>query len=209
MINYTYIQPQINYSNQMYNNLNNMPSNNILINSQNNFQSQIINYQNQIKELKRELNNEKNKNIILKNENATLQNKINILYNENASLKNKIKLLENFLASKNIEQQKLLSDTILNNKITSIKPGEEIISVNFVSMGNNDIGHYSLICKNTDLFVRLEERLYEDFPEFKNYETYFEVNTKRIKRFKTIDENKIKSKDIINVFRVEDESENN
>ena len=209
MINYSYIQPQINYSNQMYNNLNNMPSNNILINSQNNFQSQIINYQNQIKELKRELNNEKNKNIILKNENATLQNKINILYNENASLKDKIKLLENFLASKNIEQQKLLSDTILNNKITSIKPGEEIISVNFVSMGNNDIGHYSLICKNTDLFVRLEERLYEDFPEFKNYETYFEVNTKRIKRFKTIDENKIKSKDIINVFRVEDESENN
>ena len=209
MINYSYIQPQINYSNQMYNNLNNMPSNNILINSQNNFQSQIINYQNQIKELKRELNNEKNKNIILKNENATLQNKINILYNENASLKDKIKLLENFLASKNIGQQKLLSDSILNNKITSIKPGEEIISVNFVSMGNNDIGHYSLICKNTDLFVRLEERLYEDFPEFKNYETYFEVNTKRIKRFKTIDENKIKSKDIITVFRVEDESENN
>ena len=209
MINYSYIQPQINYSNQMYNNLNYMPSNNILINSQNNFQSQIINYQNQIKELKRELNNEKNKNIILKNENATLQNKINILFNENKTLKDKIKLLENFLASKNIEQQKLLSDTILNNKITSIKPGEEIISVNFVSMGNNDIGHYSLICKNTDLFVRLEERLYEDFPEFKNYETYFEVNTKRIKRFKTIDENKIKSKDIINVFRVEDESENN
>ena len=209
MINYSYIQPQINYSNQMYNNLNNMPSNNVLVNSQNNFQSQIINYQNQIKELKRELNNEKNKNIILKNENATLQNKINILYNENASLKDKIKLLENFLASKNIGQQKLLSDSILNNKITSIKPGEEIISVNFVSMGNNDIGHYSLICKNTDLFVRLEERLYEDFPEFKNYETYFEVNTKRIKRFKTIDENKIKSKDIITVFRVEDESENN
>ena len=209
MINYSYVQPQINYSNQMYNNLNNMPSNNILINSQNNFQSQIINYQNQIKELKRELNNEKNKNIILKNENATLQNKINNLYNENASLKDKIKLLENFLASKNIEQQKLLSDTILNNKITSIKPGEEIISVNFVSMGNNDIGHYSLICKNTDFLVRLEERLYEDFPEFKNYETYFEVNTKRIKRFKTIDENKIKSKDIITVFRVEDESENN
>ena len=209
MINYSYIQPQINYSNQMYNNLNNMPSNNVLVNSQNNFQSQIINYQNQIKELKRELNNEKNKNIILKNENATLQNKINILFNENASLKDKIKLLENFLASKNIGQQKLLSDTILNNKITSIKPGEEIISVNFVSMGNNDIGHYSLICKNTDLFVRLEERLYEDFPEFKNYETYFEIKTKRIKRFKTIDENQIKSNDIITVFRVEDESENN
>ena len=84
--------------------------------------------------------------------------------------------------------------------ITSIKPGEVVISVNFVSMGNQDIGHYSLPCKNTDLFVRLEERLYNEYPQFKNYETYFEVRTKRIKRFKTLDENKIKNGDVINVF---------
>ena len=74
------------------------------------------------------------------------------------------------------------------------------MSINFVSMGNQDIGHYSLVCKNTDLFVRIEERLYEDFPDFKEYETYFEVRTKRIKRFKTLDENKIKNGDVINVF---------
>ena len=40
-------------------------------------------------------------------------------------------------------------------------------------MGNNDIGHYNLICKNRDLFVRLEEILYNDFPQFKEHETYF------------------------------------
>ena len=76
------------------------------------------------------------------------------------------------------------------------------MGVNFVSMGTNDIGHYNLVCKNTELFVRLEERLYEDFPKFKDYETFFEVRTKRIKRFKTLDENNIKSKDIINIFIV-------
>ena len=70
-------------------------------------------------------------------------------------------------------------------------------------MGNQYIGNYALICKNTDLFVRLEERLYNDFPDFKNYETYFEKNTKRIKRFKTLDENEIKNKDVINVFTVD------
>ena len=102
--------------------------------------------------------------------------------------------------------QHLLSqnNNIINYKITSIKPGEEILAVNFVSNGRQDIGHYNLICKNTDLFVRLEERLYNDFPDFKNYETYFEINTRRIKRFKTMDENHIKSNDIINIFRIEE-----
>ena len=77
------------------------------------------------------------------------------------------------------------------------------MAVNFVSMGNQDIGHYNLICKNVDLFVRLEERLYKDFPQFKEYETYFEVKTKRIKRFKTLKENQIKTNDIINIFIID------
>ena len=67
-------------------------------------------------------------------------------------------------------------------------------------MGNQDIGHHAVVCKNTDLFIRLEEKLYNEYPDFKNYETYFEVKTKRIKRFKTLDENKIKNGDVINVF---------
>ena len=70
-------------------------------------------------------------------------------------------------------------------------------------MGNQDIGHYAVVCKNTDLFIRLEEKLYNEYPDFKNYETYFEVKTKRIKRFKTLDENKIKNGDVINIFIVE------
>ena len=44
------------------------------------------------------------------------------------------------------------------------------------------------------------EKLNHDHPDLKNYETYFEVGTRRIKRFKTLDENKIKSNDIISIF---------
>jgi hypothetical protein len=118
-------------------------------------------------------------------------------------LKNKIKLLENQLIQKNNGIQQLLdkNNNIQNNyEITSIKPGEKIMAINFVSMGNQNIMNYNLICKNIDLFVSLEKRLYKDFPKFKDYNTYFEVNGHSIKRFKTMDENKIKNNDIINIF---------
>ena len=103
---------------------------------------------------------------------------------------------------KNIEIQKIKLNNDINEDdgITSIKPGEKVLSINFISMGNQEITNCSFICKNTDLFVRLEERLYKDYPQFKDYETFFEVGTNRIKRFKTLEENKIKNRDIINVF---------
>ena len=69
-----------------------------------------------------------------------------------------------------------------------------------MTQGNQDIINYSMVCKTTDLFVRLEERLYIDFPKYKNYETYFMVNARRILRFKTLEENKIKNNDIISLF---------
>ena len=67
-------------------------------------------------------------------------------------------------------------------------------------MGINAINNYSLSCKTTDLFIIEEERLYEDFTDFKKYETYFEANGKRIKRFQTLKENGIKDKNVIYVF---------
>ena len=168
-----------------------------------------VNYISQIEELRRQLNEEKNNNQKLLIENNNLKeeiNKLNMDINKIQEYKNKIKSLENDLIQKNNEIQQLLSQN--NNKdkyeITSIKPGEKIMCINFVSMGNQEIGHYGLVCKNTDLFIREEERLYEDFPNFKKYETYFEVNGKRIKRFQTLSENNIKDKDIINIFIIEE-----
>ena len=146
-------------------------------------------------ELKKKLDEEKNKSQILDNENKKLIAQINQSNSEND--KNIIKILEekNKLLKSELEKYKSES-----KEITSIKPGEKIIAVNFLSMGNQDIINYCLPCKNTDLFVRLEEKLYQDFPQFKDYETYFEVKARRIKRFKTLDENKINCNDIISVF---------
>ena len=95
---------------------------------------------------------------------------------------------------------KNLSD---NNQVIAFKPGDKIICVNFITQGSQDIFNYSMACKTTDLFVRLEERLYQDFPKFRNVETFFVANVNRILRFKTLEENNIKNNDIISLFTTE------
>ena len=161
-----------------------------------------------MKNYKNQLNDERKKNEILINENNNLKNEINILYNEinkMQELKIQIKLLENNLAEKNNEIKNKLSQNIKKPyEITSVKPGEKVMSVNFVSMGNQDIGHFSLVCKNIDLFVNLEERLYEKYPEFKKYDTYFLVNTNRIKRFLTLEQNGIQDNSIISLYLIDE-----
>ena len=166
---------------------------------------------------------EKNKKLIMVNKNLKeaniklnmeneklkeLKKEINKLNNELNQIKELKQKMENDLAQKDIEIQKLLSkknkDYYDISDISALNKDDKIIAVNFVSMGNNDIGHYNLMCINRDLFVRLEERLYNKFPQFKNYETYFEVNGKRIKRFKTLEQNNIKNNDIINIFIIEE-----
>ena len=164
------------------------------INSQiihNNF-NQISQFQSEIGRLNQLLNEEKEKNKILTKENYNLGQKIEFLNFEIAKLKS---------LGQNQNKSRNYTNTMDNEFLLSqMKPGEKILAVNFVSMGVNDIGHYNLICKNTDLFVRVEERLYNDFPQFKDYETFFNVKGKRIKRFKTIADNEIKNNDVINIF---------
>ena len=70
-------------------------------------------------------------------------------------------------------------------------------------MDKQEISNFSLVCKNTDIFVKLEEKLNNDYPQLKDKETYFIVNGNRIKRFKTLDENNIKSNDVINLFLID------
>jgi len=161
-----------------------------------------------VDELKIRLMEEKNKNKILFDENQNLKKKLNEIIIENKKVlnyENQIETLKMEITKKNKEIEKYQSyeKINLNNSIDYINPGEKALSINFVSMGNQDIGHYSLVCKNTDLFVRLEERLYKDFPKFKEYDTFFKVNTRGIKRFKTLDENNIKSNDIISIFIID------
>ena len=120
------------------------------------------------------------------------------------TLKDKIRNLENTINNLNVEitnyKFQVVSLKENKNEITSFKPGERMIEILFMTEGTQDIINYAMPCKNTDLFVRLEEKLYNDFPNYRKFDTYFMVNTKKILRFQTLDENHIKNNDIIHVF---------
>ena len=75
------------------------------------------------------------------------------------------------------------------------KKGEKIYTVNFISL-NEDI-HYSMICKNTDKFYRLEESFYDKFPEYKLNDNIFLFNNKIIDKFNNLESNNINDNDII------------
>ena len=72
-----------------------------------------------------------------------------------------------------------------------IKPGEKLFSALFISSDQKIT--YAIPCKNTTPFVRIEEKLYEEYPEYKDTENHFIHNGNVIKRFKTVEENNIKS----------------
>ena len=72
---------------------------------------------------------------------------------------------------------------------------DNIMAIAFTSVDQKFI--YALPCRNTDSFVRLEEKLYEQYPEYKTEDTYFTFGGKRIKRFQTLQENGIKCSDVI------------
>ena len=174
----------------------------------------IKNLQEENKKLKDTTNKlEQEQKTLLKNsqeENKKLKETIYQLEQEQKTLIKNLKEEEKTMSAKNekiYDSEKIIKSTAITDikrkLITELKEGEVIISVVFVSMGRQDIQNYSLPCKNTDLFVDLERQLYEDYPEFKNYETFFEVNTRRILRFKTIEENNIRSNAIINIFTVD------
>ena len=161
---------------------------NILGNIDNNFD-----YVEQINELKKQLEEERKKNKFLTKENMKLND---IIFNlkskisKNENYDNKVKSLK-----VDIQKQQLNFDIskIQNDySITSIKSGEKMMTVNFTSMGIQDIDHYSLACRKADLFVRLEEKLINDFPALSENDLYFQVNVRRIKRYKTLEENNIK-----------------
>ena len=125
---------------------------------------------------------------------------INQYQNEISELKKQLKEEHKRLEDnkKNLENDELRQNKILLKN--TLGPGEKILVIYFNRTGKQILEKPKYSCKNTELFVRLEERFYKEFPEFKEYDLSFIVNGKRIKRFKTIEENQIRNNDTINIF---------
>ena len=89
------------------------------------------------------------------------------------------------------ELNKKLSNynNIINNNTIIIKEKEEELNVNFLSEDQNI--RYALPCNKNNIFAEIEEKLYQQFPEYRNTNNTFIANGTPILRFKTIGENNI------------------
>ena len=147
-----------------------------------------------IKELEDLLKKEKEYNLQIKNENNNGNNggKLLELYEE-------IRLKDIEIREKNKEIQKL------NERISrfpfELSENEQLMSVIFISTDQNI--HYSIICKNTDQFTKVETKLYKEFPRYEDIENVFVVNGRKINKYKSLKDNNVKNNDIIQLNPIE------
>ena len=82
-----------------------------------------------------------------------------------------------------------------------LEEGESLLSITFITPDQHL--RYSVICKNTDEFHKVEGQLYKKYPEYSENENFFIVDGREINKYKTIEENRIKNSAIILLNSVE------
>ena len=168
----------------------------------------------QIKNLKKQLDNEIKKNNNLNNKITNLDNSYKEILNQNKNLMEKNKRLSDELSLIKIEKEKKNKELLyekLYKKVEELEElkeelarypikllkGEKLISVIFTS-GDQKLQH-SIISKNTEKLSKLVEQLYKDYPEYLESESqnYFISNGNKVSLFKSLDENNIHNSDVI------------
>ena len=77
---------------------------------------------------------------------------------------------------------------------------ETVIAVNFISLSDNIT--YPMACKKTDIFSKIEKKLYQEFPELKKKNIYFISNGNTVNRDWTFEQNKIKTGNTILITEI-------
>ena len=147
----------------------------------------ILAFNEEIKKLTKKL-------IEMKKENQKLNNEINSL-NEKLKIKNNLK---------NDEYMKLKDlNNIMNNKSNfktsthnfCLIPKEKYIIIMIISNDQNI--NYSIRCNKKDQFSKIEDLVYNKYPEYRGLNNFFTSKGKIIIRNKTIEENEINNNEII------------
>ena len=88
----------------------------------------------------------------------------------------------------------------LNNNRNEYINRNKILTIQFKSIDQKVDMAYT--CQKDDKFVRIEEKLYNDYPEYKDLNTYFTVNGHVVKRFRNMEENDIRNNDkiLLNIY---------
>ena len=155
-----------------------------------NSQTESNNSQNKDKEilnLKKELKNAKS---IIEEQKITinnLQNKINNIYANN---KSNIQIYENIINQKEKALKELTIELeYIKSQNNAYVDKNKMMTIDFIFADKKM--HYSVPCIDTDIFAEVEEKLYKQFPEYRETNNNFIANGEPVLRFKTIAQNKI------------------
>ena len=122
----------------------------------------------EIQDLKNHLNSFKNIDM----------NKINNLQNEINNKNNQLNQLRQQLQNVSINNNQNIQNILQNDKC-----------VNFITTDSSLF--YAIPCNGNSTFAEIEEKLYKEYPEYRETNNTFLANGTEILRFKTINENKI------------------
>ena len=154
----------------------------------NNNQNTLAFNNNEINNLKNELTKARK---IIEQQKLTindLQNKLNNSNNIINNLNNEINNYKNIISKKDLELNNIKSQ--LNNNIPNNNVNfNDIMCVNFISSDQNV--HFAASCLKTNTFAEIEEKLYKQYPQYRETNNTFIANGTQVLRFKTIEENKI------------------
>ena len=160
-------------------------------NNQNNNQNN-----NEINNLKNELSKA---NKIIEQQQSIINDLQNKLNNYNTTINNyktQINNLQSIIIQKDLELNNLRNQLNNNNSnnVNNLPNNfnvdyNEMMCINFISTDQNI--HYAVPCIKTDIFAHIEEKLYKEYPQYKETNNNFIANGATVLRFKTIAENKI------------------
>ena len=154
----------------------------------NNNQNTLASNNNEINNLQNELTKARK---IIEQQKLTindLQNKLNNSNNIINNLNNEINNYKNIISKKDLELNNIKSQ--LNNNIPNNNVNfNDIMCVNFISSDQNV--HFAASCLKTNTFAEIEEKLYKQYPQYRETNNNFLANGTQVLRFKTIAENNI------------------
>ena len=159
-----------------------------------------------INNLKSALTLEKNKNFDLTKENNKKKQKVSQLQSQinsqnNLEKSNNISNIENNLYDQliklNMEKENKIKELkeIIKRYPFILQKHEKIMSIIFCSFDGKI--NYSMICKNTDNIHKLEEKLYDEYPELSETDNNFKFKGKKLNKFQTFEKYNIKNGDVI------------
>ena len=167
----------------------------------------------EIKRLKITSQNQLNELNILRNKIQNLQNENNNLKNENQGLKNIVSNVNQFNQFNQINMNEINKlKEIINQKDKEINElrlkssynkvyMKDIMVINFIS--TDQFIRCGIPCLPDDTFAEVEEKLYQQFNEFRNSNNILLCRGNQILRFKKVRENNIHNGDTVQVVQPE------